>query len=92
MALHRIDVEMPVAQQPALAERRDEMVAQLDRAGLTLQTLYLDLLRLRMSDSGSAADTLATATEQASALSRDIGYVLGAADELRSIDSTGRPK
>jgi serine/threonine protein kinase len=92
MALHRIDVETPVAQQPALAERRDEMVAQLDRAGLTLQTLYLDLLRLRMSDSGSAADTLATATEQASALSRDIGYVLGAADELRSIDSTGRPK
>jgi serine/threonine protein kinase len=92
MALHRIDVETPAAQQPALAERRDEMVAQIDRAGLTLQTLYLDLLRLRMSDSGSGADTLSTATEQASALSRDIGYVLGAADELRAIDSTGRRK
>jgi hypothetical protein len=92
MALHRIEVETPAAQQPALAERRDEMVAQIDRAGLTLQTLYLDLLRLRMSDSGSGADTLATATEQASALSRDIGYVLGAADELRAIDSTGRQK
>jgi serine/threonine protein kinase len=92
MALHRIDVETPAAQQPALAERRDEMVAQLDRAGLTLQTLYLDLLRLRMSDAGASADTLSTATEQASALSRDIGYVLGAADELRAIDSTGRPK
>ncbi len=92
MALHRIDVETPAAQQPALAERRDEMVAQLDRAGLTLQTLYLDLLRLRMSDAGVSADTLSTATEQASALSRDIGYVLGAADELRSIDGTARGK
>jgi serine/threonine-protein kinase len=92
MALHRIDVETPAAQQPALAERRDEMVAQLDRAGLTLQTLYLDLLRLRMSDAGAGADTLSTATEQASALSRDIGYALGAADELRSIDSTVRRK
>jgi serine/threonine protein kinase len=92
MALHRIDVETPAAQQPALAERRDEMVAQLDRAGLTLQTLYLDLLRLRMSDAGASADTLSTATEQASALSRDIGYVLGAADELRSIDGTARGK
>jgi serine/threonine protein kinase len=90
MALHRIDVETPAAQQPALSERRDEMVGQLDRAGLTLQTLYLDLLRLRMSDAGAGADTLSTATEQASALSRDIGYVLGAADELRSIDSTVR--
>jgi serine/threonine protein kinase len=92
MALHRIDVETPVAQQPALSERRDQMVAQLDRAGLTLQTLYLDLLRLRMSDAGTGADTLSTATEQASALSRDIGYVLGAADELRSIDGTARGK
>lgn len=92
MALHRINVETPAAQQPALAERRDEMVAQLDRAGLTLQTLYLDLLRLRMSDAGVSADTLSTATEQASALSRDIGYVLGAADELRSIDGTARGK
>jgi serine/threonine protein kinase len=92
MALHRIDVETPPAQQPALAERRDEMVAQLDRAGLTLQTLYLDLLRLRMSDAGAGGDALSTATEQASALSRDIGYVLGAADELRSIDGTARRK
>jgi serine/threonine-protein kinase len=92
VALHRIDIETPIAQRPALTERRDAMIAQLDRAGLLLQTLYLDLLRLRMSDAGSGADELSSATEQASALSRDIGYVLGAADELRAIDGDARRK
>jgi serine/threonine-protein kinase len=66
------------------------MAAQLDRAALLLQTLYLDLLRLRMSDAG--ADGFSSATEQASALSRDIGYVLGAADELRAIDGDARKR
>jgi serine/threonine-protein kinase len=92
VALHRIDIETPIAQRPALTERRDAMIAQLDRAGLLLQTLYLDLLRLRMSDAGAGADELSSATEQASALSRDIGYVLGAADELRAIDGDARRK
>ena len=89
-ALHRIDVETPIAQRPALADRRAAMAAQLDRAALLLQTLYLDLLRLRMSDAGAGGDSLSSATEQASALSRDIGYVLGAADELRAIDGNAR--
>jgi serine/threonine protein kinase len=89
-ALHRIDIDTPAEQRPALAERRAGMAAQLDRASLLLQTLYLDLLRLRMSDAG--ADGLSSATEQASALSRDIGYVLGAADELRAIDGDSRKR
>jgi serine/threonine-protein kinase len=89
-ALHRIDIDTPVEQRPALAERRAAMAAQLDRAALLLQTLYLDLLRLRMSDAG--ADGFSSATEQASALSRDIGYVLGAADELRAIDGDARKR
>jgi hypothetical protein len=64
------------------------MVAQMDRAAMLLQTLYLDVLRLRMS--GAGAEGVAGITEQASALSRDIGYAVGAADELRALDRESR--
>jgi hypothetical protein len=84
-ALHRIDVETPAAQRPALAERRRVFVEKLESAGMMLQTLYFDLLRLHMSSASSGADGVASVTEQASALSRDIGYLLGAADELRTL-------
>jgi hypothetical protein len=84
-ALHGIDVETPEVQRAALADRRSTLHQQLERASLLLQTLYLDLLRLRMSDASSGADGVASVTEQASALSRDIGYLLGAADELRKL-------
>ena len=89
-ALHRIDIETPTDQQAALAERRSALLAQLERAGILLQTLYLDLVRLRVSDAGSGADGVAGVTEQASALSRDIGYLLGAAAELRELDGRSR--
>jgi hypothetical protein len=89
-ALHRIDIETPPDQQPALAERRSALLEQLERAGILLQTLYLDLVRLRVSDAGSGADGVAGVTEQASALSRDIGYLLGAAAELRELDGRSR--
>ena len=89
-ALHRIDVETPPEQRPSLADHRTALSAQLERAGILLQTLYFDLVRLRVSDAGSGADGVAGVTEQATALSRDIGYVLGAADELRSLDGRSR--
>jgi hypothetical protein len=89
-ALHRIDIETPPDQQPALADRRSALLAQLERAGILLQTLYLDLVRLRVSDAGSGADGVAGVTEQANALSRDIGYLLGAAAELRELDGRDR--
>lgn len=85
-ALHRIDVEAPVGQRAALAERRAALADQMDRASIMLQTLYLDLVRYRVSNASSGADGVAGVTEQASALSRDIGYLLGAADELRAMD------
>ena len=91
-ALHRIDVETPPEQRPVLAERRAALAAQMDRASLLLQTLYLDLLRLRMSDATAGADGVAGVTEQAGALSRDIGYALGAADELRALDGEYRKR
>jgi serine/threonine-protein kinase len=89
-ALHRIDIETPADQRPALADRRAALLGQLERAGILLQTLYLDLVRLRVSDAGSGADGVAGVTEQASALSRDIGYLLGAAAELRALDGRAR--
>jgi hypothetical protein len=45
-----------------------------------LQNLALDLLRLR----SQGVDTVTSATEQARALSQEIGYALSAAEELRS--------
>ncbi len=85
-ALHRIDVDSPPTQRSALASHRTELASQLDRASIMLQTLYLDLVRFRVSNASSGADGVAGVTEQASALSRDIGYLLGAADELRALD------
>jgi eukaryotic-like serine/threonine-protein kinase len=89
-ALHRIDVETPPDQRLALAERRQALAAQLDRASILLQTLYLDLVRLRVSNASSGADGVTGVTEQATALSRDIGYLLGAADEIRALDGSPR--
>jgi serine/threonine protein kinase len=81
-ALHRIDVETPEAlrRDPKLAEHRVELSGQLERASLALQNLALDLLRLR----SQGVDTVTSATEQARALSQEIGYALSAAEELRS--------
>ncbi len=91
-ALHRIDVDTPPAQRAALANHRAELANQLDRASIMLQTLYLDLVRFRVSNASSGADGVAGVTEQASALSRDIGYLLGAADELRAMDGPSRDR
>jgi serine/threonine protein kinase len=81
-ALHRIDVETPEAlrKDEKLAAHRVELSGQLERASLALQTLALDLLRLR----SSGIDTVTSATQQARALSQEIGYALSAAEELRS--------
>jgi serine/threonine protein kinase len=79
-ALHRIDIETPESQRPQLAANRAEFIAQLDRSSLALQNLALDLLRLR----SLGADGVTSATEQARALSQNIGYALSAAEELRS--------
>ena len=67
-----------------LAERRAAFSAQLERASLMLQNIRLDLVKLRSSGVGSFADPT-TATQEARALSRDIGHVLDAAREVRKI-------
>ena len=68
-----------------LAARRDTMQRQLDSAALALRSLRLDLVKLRAMGVGSAVDDVTTATQEARALSRDLGYVLDAADETRRL-------
>ena len=69
-----------------LSSRRTRLAGQLDSAGLALQNLKYDLLKLRSSGVQSAIGDVNSATVEARALSREIGHVLEAADELRKID------
>jgi serine/threonine-protein kinase len=68
-----------------LLERRRSLANQLESAGLMLQNLKLDLLKLRSSGIGSAIEDVTSATQEARALSRDIGHVIEAADDLKKI-------
>lgn len=69
-----------------LARSRDSLVEQYESAGILLQNLALDLLKMRSSGIDAALGGLTSATQEARALSREIGYVLRAADELRDLE------
>jgi serine/threonine-protein kinase len=68
-----------------LAERRGVLAAQLESASLALQNLRLDLLKLRSSGLGSAISDVANATQEARALSRDIGHAVEAVNEVKRL-------
>jgi serine/threonine-protein kinase len=68
-----------------LAERRGVLAAQLESASLALQNLRLDLLKLRSSGLGSALSDVANATQEAKALSRDIGHAVDAVREVKRL-------
>jgi len=68
-----------------LTSRRERLVGQLESVGIALGNLKLDLLKLRASGVQSAIGEVNSATVEARALSRDIGHVLEAADEVRKI-------
>jgi len=68
-----------------LTSRRERLSGQLESVGIALQNLKLDLLKLRASGVQSAIGEVNSATVEARALSRDIGHVLEAADEVRKI-------
>ena len=68
-----------------LTERRRSLAAQLESASLVLHTMRLDLLRLRSAGIGSATADVNNVTQEARALSADIGRVLDAAAEVRKI-------
>jgi hypothetical protein len=61
------------------------LAAQLESAGLALQNLRLDLLKLRSSGLGSALSDVTNATQEARALSRDIGHAVDAVREVKRL-------
>ena len=68
-----------------LVERRAALGRQLDNAGLALGNLRLDLIKLRSSGLQSAFADVSTATQEARALSRDIGAALEAVAEVKRL-------
>ena len=67
-----------------LVTAHERLVDQYESAGLVLRNLMLDLLKARSSGLDAALDGITSATQEARAMSREIGYVLSAADELRA--------
>jgi serine/threonine-protein kinase len=68
-----------------LSERRGALAAQLESASLALQNLRLDLLKLRSSGLGGAMSDVNSATQEARALSRDIGHAVDAVREVKRL-------
>lgn len=69
-----------------LATRRGQLAERLDSAALVLQTMRLDLLRLRSAGIDSALGELTAMTRDAGTLSQDIGRALDVAEEIRKAE------
>jgi serine/threonine-protein kinase len=69
----------------SLEQRQTELGRQLENAGLALDNLRFDLIKLRSSGLQSALADVTSATQEARSLSRDLGAVLDAAEEVRSL-------
>ena len=61
------------------------MQRQLENATLALRSLRLDMVKLRTLGVGAAIGDVTSATQEARALSRDIGRAVDVADELRNL-------
>ena len=68
-----------------LVARRGVLAAQLESASLALRNLRHDLLKLRSSGLGSAMSDVASATQEAKALSRDIEHAVNAVREVEGL-------
>ncbi len=68
-----------------LLERKGTMQHQLESASLALHSLRLDMVKLRTLGVGAAIGDVNNATQEARALSVDIGRALYAADEVRKL-------
>lgn len=68
-----------------LSQRRATMVRQLESAGLALGNLRYDLMKLRSSGLESALGDVSSATQEARALSKEIGMALAVAAEVREL-------
>ncbi len=68
-----------------LVTRRDAMQRQLESASVAMRSLRLDMVKLRTMGVGAALSDVTSATQEARAISRDIGHAVSAADELRRL-------
>jgi serine/threonine-protein kinase len=68
-----------------LLERRRSLYSQLESAGLALENLKLDLYKLRSAGITATISDVTSATQQARAVSREIGHVLEAAEDVRKL-------
>jgi hypothetical protein len=68
-----------------LLQQRATLAGQIESACLALGNLRLDLIKLRSSGLQSAFADVSTATQEARALSREIGVVLDAVAEVRKL-------
>lgn len=74
-----------VASLEELVARRETMHRQLDSASMALRTLRFDIVKLRTMGVDAAAQDVTSATQEARALSRDLGFVIDAAEESRRL-------
>lgn len=68
-----------------LSQRRAAMVRQMESAGLALGNLRLDLIKLKSSGLESGLRDVSSATQEARALSNEIGAALAAVAEVRDL-------
>ena len=68
-----------------LVARRETMQRQLESASIALRSLRLDIVKLRTMGVGAAISDVTNATQEARALSKELGYVISAADEMRKL-------
>jgi serine/threonine protein kinase len=68
-----------------LLERRTALLGQMESAALALENLKLDLVRFRSAGVSGALEDVTSATREARAVSRDIGLMLDAQDEVRKL-------
>jgi len=68
-----------------LLDRRAALLGQMESAALALENLKLDLVRFRSAGVTSALEDVTSATREARAVSRDIGHLLDAQDEVRKL-------
>ena len=72
-----------------LTTSRARLLEQFESAALLLQNLSLDMLKVRSSGLDSALSGITSATQEARALSREIGYALDAAAEMKEMERKG---
>jgi serine/threonine protein kinase len=78
-------LERQLATIKELSTKRDGVRSQLESASTVLQTMRLDLLKLRSNGLDTRLEASTGATQEARALSRDIGRAIEAADEVRKL-------